>query len=210
MHGEPHEHAGALPDTLDGWRSLVDRLPQCVGNYSAVRDRGGRSVDFCVEYDLHGRLDRSFERDGSACRIEFPLGDARSSSSAASPPPCEPRETSTPVRRIMMLVEDNALLANSMRDLLEGLGVEVLGPARTHEDAMRLIDREAATSAMLDVDLGGEKSYPLARRLRELGVPFILLTSYEAKDIPEDLRDARMLSTPIEREQIESFIDELG
>ncbi len=51
-------------------------------------------------------------------------------------------------------------------------------------EALRLIETEKPTAAILDVDLGSEVSLPIAHRLEADGVPFILHTGNLASGLP--------------------------
>lgn len=80
--------------------------------------------------------------------------------------------------RSVLLVEDEAMIALDMEQTLTAAGLRVLGPAASVNSALRLIARERPDAAILDLDLGGELVTPVARTLRDLGVPFVLATAY--------------------------------
>jgi DNA-binding response OmpR family regulator len=85
----------------------------------------------------------------------------------------------------VLVVEDEALIAMMLEDVLREAGAEVL-TAATLGEALRLV--EAATAghggglgaAVLDIDLAGEKVLPVADALARLGVPFLFATGYDA------------------------------
>jgi DNA-binding response OmpR family regulator len=74
-------------------------------------------------------------------------------------------------------VEDEALVARDIEQTLSAAGVRVLGPAASVHSALALIGAERPDAAILDLDLRGEGVTPVARRLKELKVPFILSTA---------------------------------
>ncbi|SDL75254.1 CheY chemotaxis protein or a CheY-like REC (receiver) domain [Paracoccus chinensis] len=77
------------------------------------------------------------------------------------------------------------MLAADLRDQLEREGAEVLGPAPSVARALLLLANDPPPSmAFLDINLQGEMAWPVADRLRELGVPFVFATGYEAAAIP--------------------------
>ena len=80
--------------------------------------------------------------------------------------------------RSVLLVEDEAMIALDMEQTLTAAGLRVLGPAASVNSALRLIARERPDAAILDLDLGGELVTPVARTLRDLGVPFVLATAH--------------------------------
>jgi CheY-like chemotaxis protein len=80
--------------------------------------------------------------------------------------------------RRVLVVEDEPIVGMLLEDMLLDLGVEVVGPAATLAEALALAEREDLAAALLDVNLGGERSYPVADALARRGVPFLFLTGY--------------------------------
>lgn len=93
-----------------------------------------------------------------------------------------------------LVVEDEFLVAMLLEDTLRDLGFEVLGPVSSCAAALDLI-RSAdggLDAAVLDVNLAGERVYPVAEALLERDVPFIFLTGYAGDDL-----DDRFAGIPI-------------
>src|SRR5580704_2888722 len=68
----------------------------------------------------------------------------------------------------ILLVEDSGIVGEAIKDLLELLGADVVGPAATTADAERLLSEHAPDAALVDFHLrGGEVSYGLIARLHE-------------------------------------------
>ena len=89
----------------------------------------------------------------------------------------------------ILVVEDAYLAADGLREGLEEAGVEVLGPVPSVAQAMDLLDAGARPdAAVLDLNLGEERLWPVADRLRGLGVPFVFATGYDAHASPEAYR----------------------
>lgn len=78
----------------------------------------------------------------------------------------------------MLLVEDELLVAWDIEQMLTAVGVRVLGPAASVDSALALLQANRPDAAILDLNLRGELATPVARRLREMGVPFVLSTAY--------------------------------
>ena len=90
------------------------------------------------------------------------------------------------VGRRIFVVEDDYLIAACLADQLEELGAVVSGPAATVSDAIELLNREdGVDAAILDVNIRGEKVYPVADKLRARGVPFVFATGYDDWVVPE-------------------------
>ena len=98
----------------------------------------------------------------------------------------------------IFVVEDEALIAFDMTDLLEELGFTIVGPSLRLEDAMDLAQKEAIDAAFLDVNLGnGDTSQPVVEILRERGVPYAFITAYDASQVTFRLPDDRILRKPV-------------
>lgn len=80
--------------------------------------------------------------------------------------------------RTVLLVEDEMMIAWDMEQTLTAAGLRVLGPAASVDQALRLIRGQRPDAAILDLNLRGELVTPVARRLRQMGVPFVLSTAY--------------------------------
>ena len=87
-----------------------------------------------------------------------------------------------------LIVDDNAEFLAAARGLLEGQGVTVVGVASTSAEALRCAAELSPELALVDVDLGPENGFDLARRLTDLPrrVPVVLISTYAARDL-EDL-----------------------
>lgn len=80
--------------------------------------------------------------------------------------------------RSVLLVEDELLVALDIEQVLKTAGFRVLGPVSSVTSALALLKTEKPDAAILDLNLRGELVTPVARRLREMGVPFVLSTAY--------------------------------
>jgi DNA-binding response OmpR family regulator len=76
----------------------------------------------------------------------------------------------------ILVVEDNFLVAGVIRDMLAASGCMVVGPVARVADGVRLASEEALDGAVLDINLNGDRCYPVARALRDRGVPYLFLT----------------------------------
>jgi CheY-like chemotaxis protein len=99
--------------------------------------------------------------------------------------------------RRILVVEDEMLVLMSIEDMLADLGCESVAAAATVDQAVALIDAQVFDAAMLDMNLNGTKSFPVADKLAELGVPFIFATGYSAQDMRDGYGDRPLLKKPI-------------
>ncbi len=97
----------------------------------------------------------------------------------------------------LLLVEDEAMVAMMIEDMLGDLGCEVVGPAGSVARAQELARTETEIAgAILDVNLGGEPIYPVAETLKARGVPFVFITGYGSADIDGRFADAPTVQKP--------------
>ena len=96
----------------------------------------------------------------------------------------------------ILIVEDEMLVAMNIEDMLLDLGHEVAGLAGRLEPALSLAQEADFDAAMLDVNLAGVPSFPVAKILRERGIPFLFATGYGIKGIEEDYRSFPVLQKP--------------
>jgi CheY-like chemotaxis protein len=78
----------------------------------------------------------------------------------------------------MAVVEDEALIAMTVEDALLDAGAQVVGSAGTVAQAIALVERERPDAVTLDGNLRGELSGPVAARLDELGIRYLVVTGY--------------------------------
>jgi CheY-like chemotaxis protein len=78
----------------------------------------------------------------------------------------------------VLLVEDEYLSAMAIEALLLDLGCELVGPATTLDDALSAVDKDAPDGVILDLNLRGQRSDPVAEALAARGIPFIVLSGY--------------------------------
>jgi len=97
-------------------------------------------------------------------------------------------------QKSVLVVEDEFLIALDLKMMLESGGWRVIGPAARVRDGMRLLEEEAPSVALLDVNLGREEVItPLAEALKARGVPFALATAYPR---PEEIGGAVLAGAP--------------
>ncbi len=89
--------------------------------------------------------------------------------------------------------------------LLE-LGFEIGASASSVNRAIEVMKRQTFDFAVVDVNLGGEPSFPLARMLSERGVAFVFSTGYGAQAIPPEFSATPMVSKPFTLEQLAKTI----
>jgi CheY-like chemotaxis protein len=106
----------------------------------------------------------------------------------------------------ILVVEDSLLTADTIQDLLETSGCEVIGPAANVTAALDLITRTELDGAVLDINLGGELSFPVAAALIEQDIPFLFLTGYDDLVVPPQYRGMRRLEKPTDMRSLAEIV----
>lgn len=85
--------------------------------------------------------------------------------------------------RRILVVEDEYLIAEDIAVMLEDLGYEVVGPVPSVREATTAIAREKLDAVLLDANLGGKSSAPVAAELAAKRLPFVVVTGYGNFDL---------------------------
>ncbi len=111
--------------------------------------------------------------------------------------------------RKVLVVEDEALVAMLVEDALVDAGFGVMGPAATVDEAMALLSRERPDAVVLDLNLAGETSTPVADVLAERGIPYVIATGYGASGLPAGHQDAMVLAKPYDPAELTTMLGRL-
>ncbi|WEX74577.1 response regulator [Sinorhizobium numidicum] len=108
------------------------------------------------------------------------------------------------MRKTVLIVEDEFLIAIDLKLLLERRGWCVLGPAATVEEALELLDDELPAVAILDVTLRDGSVTRLAKALCERNVPFVVASAYSRPELigGEILAGAPRVGKPTEERRL--------
>ncbi|CAN97871.1 MULTISPECIES: response regulator [Sorangium] len=98
------------------------------------------------------------------------------------------------------------MIASSLEDALTDLGCVVIGPALNMKDATRLARAAEIDGASLDVNIAGEKVYPVADILSERGIPFVFLTGYGKAGLRESDLSHPVLQKPCSLDRFEEIL----
>jgi CheY-like chemotaxis protein len=98
--------------------------------------------------------------------------------------------------RKVLLVEDESLIIMLIEDALYDLGCEIVGVASRFDDAMAKARTLAFDLAVLDVNLNGSRTFPIAETIRARGIPFVFATGYGATSVPDHLKTSPVLQKP--------------
>lgn len=109
-----------------------------------------------------------------------------------------------PIR--VLVVEDEAMIAMLMEDMVADLGGEVVATAARLEDALALASERAFDFAVLDLNLAGTLTYPVADILKQRGIPYVFATGYGSSGLAEGYGDEVKLPKPFTASELERVI----
>jgi CheY-like chemotaxis protein len=113
------------------------------------------------------------------------------------------------VKKRVLIVEDEVLVAMLLEELMERMGYEVVAVSSHLEEALELARTLAVDFAMLDINLNGKESFPVAEVLRGRGIPFIFATGYGDSALASDFADALVIEKPFNRAALRQALDKL-
>jgi PAS domain S-box-containing protein len=201
----------------DGQRRLVLDWQERGGPPAAEpgsRDFGLTFIERSLAHEFSGVVELDFRPEGLHCRMDLPLG--RGAAVALPEEEAAPAAAATKgpgaagiVGSRILLVEDEALAAMEMEQVLKDAGCEVVGPAARLDRALALAEAGGFDAAALDVNLDGEFVFPLAARLRQQGVPFVFVTGYNSRGVfPPEFQDVARVGKPVQERALTAALAE--
>lgn len=105
--------------------------------------------------------------------------------------------------RLVMVLEDEVFVSSLLEMILEDQGWSVGGPFRTNRVALDYLEKSRPDVALIDFNIADGTSATTARRLRELGIPFVVVSGYP-KSIArsDDLQRAQWLDKPFSEDDV--------
>lgn len=109
--------------------------------------------------------------------------------------------------RVVLIVEDEMMIALDLQVQLEEAGWDVIGPAATIEEARSMLEHSRPNAAVLDVNLSGDTSFQLAEALTSRGTRVVFLTGKTRNSLPENMRDYDVLQKPLRRNELARLLN---
>jgi DNA-binding response OmpR family regulator len=106
----------------------------------------------------------------------------------------------------ILIVEDEMMVALDLEDMIAEFGHEVAATAMRIDAALDHARETPIDFAILDVNVAGRMSFPVAEILLQRGVPFIFATGYGVSVLPDGLKDQKTLQKPFRRGDLQNAI----
>jgi DNA-binding response OmpR family regulator len=110
----------------------------------------------------------------------------------------------------ILIVEDEMTIALLLEDMVTDLGHQPAALAMRLPQALELAETEDIDLAILDVNLDGRESFPVADILQRRGVPFLFATGYGSGGIEPPYRDRLVIQKPFSLEDLGRAIETIG
>jgi two-component SAPR family response regulator len=109
----------------------------------------------------------------------------------------------------VLIVEDEALLAMHITDVLAQMDCNVVGPAMSIVTALPAAQHEQLDAALLNVSLSDQSIQPIADVLERRGIPFAFVTAFSREKLPAAHRDRPLVVKPFDENQLFKIVADL-
>jgi CheY-like chemotaxis protein len=113
---------------------------------------------------------------------------------------------SSETQKRVLVVEDEYLIRMLLEDMLADLGYGVAAAVGTVAEASALATSGDFNVAILDVNLDGQEIFPVADILAGRSLPFVFVTGYGERSLPDRYRDRPALQKPFQVEQLSTTL----
>lgn len=96
----------------------------------------------------------------------------------------------------VLIVEDEAIIALDLSDMITDLGHIVVMVANRIDIGMDFARSGRLDLAILDMNVRGALSFPIADVLRDQSIPFIFASGYGERGLIDGFRDAHVITKP--------------
>jgi PAS domain S-box-containing protein len=177
---------------------------------------GSRAIVAGIERQLGGMVNFDWQESGLRCTLCVPFeGNELLKRHAFTPRQIDgvPSQTVAsvidPDEKRVLLVEDEPLVSMMLADMLSAFGHKVDGPYSRFSDAILAAKTNNLQAGILDVNLGGEKTYAVADILANRNIPFAFVTGYGPDSIVSAFSHAPVLQKPIEAAKLHALLQQI-
>jgi PAS domain S-box-containing protein len=177
------------------------------------RGYGSRAIVAGIERQLGGIVKFDWRTSGLRCTLSVPHDPSKESFRRVaidlSHTEGTPAQDADPNDKRVLLVEDEPLVSMMLADMLLAFGHKVDGPYSRFSDAILAAKSNNLQAGILDVNLGGEKTYAVADILATRKIPFAFVTGYGPDTIVSEFSHAPVLQKPIEAAKLHALLQQI-
>ncbi|MEM6902231.1 MAG: HWE histidine kinase domain-containing protein, partial [Pseudomonadota bacterium] len=183
---------------------------------------GTTIIERSIPFELNGTADLQFLPEGVYARFSIPssyldiqhatpLGPARPETGSLTTRLDQGDQAARQrLLKRVLLVEDSMLIAMGTEQHLDKLGAERVFLTANNSDGIRYVEREHPTLCILDINLDGDVSTPVAEALVAANIPFVLATGYGSADgFLSKFPKVPLITKPYGMEELTEAIDQL-
>jgi light-regulated signal transduction histidine kinase (bacteriophytochrome) len=165
------------------------------------RGFGSTLIERSIPFELGGTAELHYKISGLEAEFSLPQRHVAGTRTAGSASREAPGDLGGPEKILagkrVLLLEDSMLVALNAEDALRALGAAAIVVAPSQAAALKAIEAEPFNLGVLDFNLGGETSLPIAELLAARRVPIVMATGYGAAlDLPGALKDVPVVTKP--------------
>ena len=200
--------AGTAPILVLDWRETG--VPDA--GQPSRRGFGRDLIEKALVFTLRAKTEFSFRNDGVSCRIELPLPSDKIQRRPAAEGDTVTTANGPLEGRRILVVEDDYMVAEILVALLKDAGADVVGPIGWLDEALACViaDKAEFDSAVLDINLHGRMSYPVADALVARAINFVFATGYGAAEIDRAYRDHPRCEKPFNQKKLIAALKAVG
>ncbi len=178
------------------------------------RGFGSKLIERALALETNGTAIIRYEPSGVICDMVLPKSSLIELAIISSAKPLAANNgdgtRAMPESPRLLVVEDSLLLILGIEGMCQDLGWQVVGPATQLDEAIALAKAETFDAALLDVDLNGAMSWPVADVLNERGIPFVFTTGHDQSNmVPEMLVGSEIVAKPYNIEELSHRLREI-
>ena len=177
------------------------------------RGYGSRAIVAGIERQLGGIVKFDWQTNGLRCTLSVPHDPSKESLRRIpidlSQSESAPAQNTDPNDKRVLLVEDEPLVSMMLADMLAAFGHKVDGPYNRFSDAILAAQSNNLQAGILDVNLGGEKTYAVADILANRKIPFAFVTGYGPDTIVSEFSHAPVLQKPVEAAKLHALLQQI-
>lgn len=106
----------------------------------------------------------------------------------------------------VLILEDEPIIGFALEDMLIEIGCERVSLATRISEAEKIVRDEQLDVAILDVNIHGEHSYPVADELARRQVPYVFATGYGDHAHPDRHRKKLTLTKPYSLDEVRNAL----
>jgi CheY-like chemotaxis protein len=106
----------------------------------------------------------------------------------------------------VLVVEDESMILMLIEDMLAEMGCTVAGVASDVQEALTMMSLVRFDAAIVDINLNGTWSVPVAERLHDMRTPFVLSTGYGVSDASPAFSGVPIVAKPFEQKDLRTAL----